>query len=588
MSEIEETRGALAIKDGKIIIREPAEAAEPPVLVPGKNVTVMVDNKVVEKAISVNSQNKITLIPKIVQPLKEVLLNISEDKLTVSIKIKYKPGERYIVEDSPFAERLVVDCYNSDPIDEPFTVQEVIKYLNDNKVTYGINRDAIQEAIETGNEIVVAKGLHPQSGKNGWIEDLVSFDVDTSAPEEGEGIIRDRSIVMVKEGQKIAKVHPPIAGKPGINIHGLEIPPPLVKEAKLIAGNGTYLDGVFLISKIEGRLDKQLNKYSVYPVYNVEGDADAKEGYIKFSGDVIVKGNVLDGMKIHATRGKIEIFGYAANSTLIASGDVIVHNNLVSCTVKAGGADLEFKKAKESLDQVAKGLKDLIKSAKNLKATLAARKQTTSDGTVIKILLDQKLSNLPNAINTAFENLKEVEKQMESENLDVKNLLKVIEHIKSWQKKLSGLGPMHIKKVSDLEYSLAVTFSDIRKFLADLNNSSTEHVVVKCSYIQNSDIQVDGDVVVNGKGCYNTKILATGNIEISGSPGVFKGGSITAKGWVKAREIGSIAEIPTFIQVDKKQYIKAGYVFPGTILKCGPRIEKITDEINSLYFKSEG
>lgn len=584
----ERKSGTIAIEKGKVYVKDPINNGEEAVIIPGKNVSVMVDNNIIEEATPVNSQKKIVIIPTKVEPLRALDLTVSSDKMTATLMVNYKPGEEYYTQDIPESNKIIVNCLHAKPIEKPFTVKEIIEYLNNQKIIYGIDREMIETAIANpGKEYIIARGKPYVPGKDGWIEELVPSEDAVEAPGEGEGIIRDRSIKMVKENQKIARLHLSKEGEKGVNINGIEVSPPKPKEARLIAGPGTKYEnsGMILVAAVEGRLEKSKNKYSVLPVYAVEGDADAKEGYIKFKGDVIIRGNVMDGMKIQA-KGKIEIFGYAANSTLIAGGEIVVHNNLVGCIVKAGGNELLFQKAKDDLNIMEDNLKKFIKAAKSLKLTVQKNKQNTSDGAILKILLEQKFSGLYNIMASVLKTLTELEKLMVAEKMDKSGLEKIISHVKTWQGKISGMGPLQVKNLNEFDYSLAITFTDINKFMGEIGEANSQKADVKCPYIQNCDIQTTGDVIVKGKGCYNTKIFSKGNVEIAGSPGVFKGGSITAKGWVKAVEIGSSAEIPTFIQVEKESYIKASIAHPGTILKCGSRIEKISDQQSPLYFDS--
>lgn len=579
--------GTIAIEKGKVYVKDPINNPEEAVIIPGKNVSVMVDNVIIEKATPVNSKQKIVIIPTKVEPVRGLELTVSSDKMTATLLVNYKPGEEYYIEDMPESNRIMVNCLHSKPIEKPFTVQEIIEYVNSQKIVYGIDREMLERAIEKpGKEFTIARGKPYIPGKDGWVEDLVPED-NTGAPDEGEGIIRDRSIRMVKENQRIARLHLSKEGEKGISVNGIEVSPPKPKEARLIAGPGTKYEnsGMVLVADREGRLEKNKNKFSVLPVYAVEGDADAKEGYIKFKGDVLIRGNVMDGMKVQA-KGKIEIFGFAANSTLIAGGEIIVHNNLVGCVVKAGGNELLFQKAKDDLNVMEGNLRKFIKAAKSLKLSVQKNKQNTSDGAILKILLEQKFSGLYNIMTGVLKTLAELEKLMAAEKMDKSGLERVINHVKTWRGKISGMGLMQVKNLNEFDYSLAITFTDIKKFTGEMGEANSQKADVKCPYIQNCDIQTTGDVLVKGKGCYNTKIFSKGNVEITGSPGVFKGGSITAKGWVKAVEIGSSAEIPTFIQVERESFIKASVAHPGTILKCGSRIEKISDQQSHLYFES--
>ncbi|MEW6624325.1 MAG: FapA family protein [Bacillota bacterium] len=579
--------GQVAIKEGKLIIIDPADTGRDAEIIPGNNVTIIVNGEVIHGPTSVSNSQDVEIKPKKTEIVKELKLNVAKDKTSASLTVVYKSGEEYYLDDTDFSEKLIVECYRSKIFDMPFTDAEVTEFLKTKGIVYGISEDAIKKAIVSGEDTVVAVGKPFVLGQPGWIEELVLDEEPPDDTEEMDSIIKDRFIKMVKVNQPLARFHPATEGEPGLDVYGKEVPPPKPKEAKLIAGPGTKLteNGHLLLAAIEGRLEKKKgNMYSVLPVYQVDGDAEAKVGYIKFKGDVVINGNVLDGMKIDCG-GKIEIYGYCANSTLIAGGDIIVHNNLVGCTVQAGGAALIHSKLKDSLLGLEEKLRELGTAAKSLKRTLEQNNQARADGAILKVLLEQKYIGLPNLVSNVLKVLNEAKKLIDKEDEEkLKLLQQAIEHGENWASRVTAMGPLQINSMSDYDRYLADFFGDNRKLLNELKGFGSEGASVKCPYIQNCDVQANGDVIIKGKGCYNSKIYAGGNVEITGTPGVFRGGSITAGGWVKAVEIGSTAEIPTFIQVEKTGFVKASLVHAGTIVKCGHRIEKFTEKANALHF----
>jgi len=72
---------------------------------------------------------------------------------------------------------------------------------------------------------------------------------------------------------------------------------------------------------------------------------------------------------------------------------------------------------------------------------------------------------------------------------------------------------------------------------------------LKCKFIENTTVEVKGDVIVSDS-IIHSNVDAGGNvIVLEGKKGVIIGGRIRAKGEVNAKNIGSISEVPTEIEV---------------------------------------
>ncbi len=49
---------------------------------------------------------------------------------------------------------------------------------------------------------------------------------------------------------------------------------------------------------------------------------------------------------------------------------------------------------------------------------------------------------------------------------------------------------------------------------------------ISVHYIQNSLVEATGDIIIKGKGVYNSSLEAGGNVLITGVPGVSRGGRL--------------------------------------------------------------
>ncbi|HLV09540.1 MAG TPA: hypothetical protein VKY40_04975, partial [Halanaerobiales bacterium] len=76
---------------------------------------------------------------------------------------------------------------------------------------------------------------------------------------------------------------------------------------------------------------------------------------------------------------------------------------------------------------------------------------------------------------------------------------------------------------------------------------------VYTDYIQNSVINTSGNVILKNKGCYNSKIIAAGDIVAPGKQGALRGGIYRANN-IYAREISSGLSI-TYIHIKESFYV---------------------------------
>jgi len=214
--------------------------------------------------------------------------------------------------------------------------EEVFAALKAKNVTYGIKKDAIENAIE--NElfnipIVVAEGDMPVDGKDAQIKyhfktstDEVKFEVAEDGSVDFHKLDLIQSVVV---GQVLATKIPSEKGKAGRTITGKIIPARDGKDVKLNFGNNTHLspDGMQVISDINGQVIFKNNKIQVEPVYEVSGDVDLTTGDINFPGNVIIYGNVNDTFKVYSG-ANIEIKGNIGKASVVAEGNIIVRQGI--------------------------------------------------------------------------------------------------------------------------------------------------------------------------------------------------------------------------------------------------------------------
>jgi uncharacterized protein (DUF342 family) len=220
---------------------------------------------------------------------------------------------------------------------------------------------------------VLARGTPPVAGHGGEIH--YHFDTDPlkagKIAEGGAIDFKDRGeIPQVAEGSLLAELSEPDPGVAGTDVCGKAIPPPVMKERKLLCGSGAALsgDGRHAVATVSGSPSlARAGTLSVFPLYKVDGDIGYKTGHVDFDGDIQVNGAVEKGFTVKGGRlsaheledaeitikgdvvisggilgGHIKVGGnlmaaYIHNAVIEVDGDVLVKKEVMDCDIKAGG-----------------------------------------------------------------------------------------------------------------------------------------------------------------------------------------------------------------------------------------------------------
>lgn len=191
-------------------------------------------------------------------------------------------------------------------------VDEVMVALHNAGIVFGIEKEAIERAIENpGSHIVCAQGIVVQDGKNAEI--TLSFNKDTQArPVEREnGTVDFKSLqlfTMINEGGLLAEKVPATAGTAGMDVLGHECIPKHGKDTPLPVGKNVYIENNKVFASIAGQVVYNNNKIHVMPIIKINGDVDLSTGNIDFVGGIIISGSVQSGFSVKAG-GDIEIAG---------------------------------------------------------------------------------------------------------------------------------------------------------------------------------------------------------------------------------------------------------------------------------------
>jgi len=193
-------------------------------------------------------------------------------------------------------------------------------------------------------EVLFAKGRSPEHGKDTQFECLIDGVTDRKPSERNDGTLDYYDlgeILCIDEGCELMRKHPPSAAKIGLTVTGEEIPARIGKTLgfkKCKGAKVSPIDKDLLIADIKGQpiiASKGINVDKVLTVKKV----DLHTGHIEYDGSVVVKGDVVSGMKIKVT-GDVQVFGMVENASVEAEGNIDIKLGAIGHADSAAESDM--------------------------------------------------------------------------------------------------------------------------------------------------------------------------------------------------------------------------------------------------------
>lgn len=213
---------------------------------------------------------------------------------------------------------------------------DLLKILRDNGVTFGILYDEIDSLYEAGKEvkdvnIVIAKGIEPVDGKDGYYEYFFRTEVTRTPKVLEDGSVDFRDVdwfEIVEKNQKLCTYHFATSGDNGMNVAGEVVTAKRGKEKSILTGSGfkRLSDGVTYIATTQGIVTTRENVLNVSKIL-VMDNVNLATGDVEFDGCVLVNGNVASNASIKATKDVI-VRGYVENAKITSGGNVTIHQGM--------------------------------------------------------------------------------------------------------------------------------------------------------------------------------------------------------------------------------------------------------------------
>lgn len=213
---------------------------------------------------------------------------------------------------------------------KPVAQEEILSAIRKAGIKKGVDYAAVKAVCDgtTSDDVVtLARGVAPQAGADGWYEYFFDTEVKANPMLLEDGSVDYQHVKwfeLVKKGQKVAVYHKAQDGTPGYTIMGESLAAKKGKEKPVLTGSGFEIleDKKTYIASVDGKIELKDNKLVISNILIVD-DVTSVTGNIDFNGSVYVRGNVGQGVSIHAT-GDVLVDGYTEASVIEAGGDIIL------------------------------------------------------------------------------------------------------------------------------------------------------------------------------------------------------------------------------------------------------------------------
>lgn len=266
--------------------------------------------------------------------MDEEILTLTKEQLT-ELRKRFLHGSR--IQEKSYVrvtdDKMEAWMYLAEPLEEQgkYHMGELLDMLHTEGVTTGYLMPRLVAMSKKGvyqREILVARGKEVAEGSDGYYEYFFTpeelAEATPTIREDGSVDYSSMSALQsVKEGDRLARYYPAVAGEDGYKVDGEVLKSAPVKELQPLRGLSIERRGNTYYAKAAGKIEIKNGNIDIRTVHEVSGDVDLSTGKIEFFGDVTIGGSVSAGVIIRAGRNLV-IEGTVESAELFAGGDIVL------------------------------------------------------------------------------------------------------------------------------------------------------------------------------------------------------------------------------------------------------------------------
>ena len=531
------------------------------------------------KPFRVSSWDQVEFHPLVSAGLLTWELQVRFYGLSVVAKVRHElPGHYFLPKDLPAMEEIdlaqVVTWESLPAIGEIWDETRLNANLEQLKVVHGLRSESWLEilAVRGVDEVVIAVATPVVPSQHAKLEDFVGDPHVLTASDEVKIDFFASKVKLVEEGAVLARKIPGKPGIPGKDVLGKVFPAAAVKDFQFRLKKNVYLsaDGLEVVAACAGqpvRLDEKT--YMIENVYVLHKDVDLATGSIEFPGDVLIQGNVQDGLHIFAG-GRLEIKGSVSHAEIRAEKGAKIYQNLLGGKIVVGEKFVVRSELLSCVSELRDQLSVCLSHTNELIKSPGAI--NFKPGQCLKLVMEKQFPELPKLSNRVEKFVLEHENdEMVTEGLIVS--------IRTAKRFLTGLGPLELQSLPFLQR----VNQALEQFVENMSLEIPEKLSLVVSYVQGATIECGGSFECQ-RGVYNSDIRVEGDVTIEG---VCRGGKITAGGKVSIRELGGSGVSSTFVQISPNSRLLVDYCHPNAIIAVGKEIIHIEEAYRKLEIYRE-
>jgi len=494
--------------------------------------------------------------------------------LSVVAKVRHElPGHYVLPKDLPAMEDIdlaqVATWEDLPAVGEIWDEAKLNADLEQLKVVHGRRLGVWQEimAVRGIGEVVIAVATPAVPTEHAKLEDFVGLN---QAVTETTGKSFDffaSKVKIVNEGTVLARKIPGKLGVPGQDVLGKVFPAVAVKDFQFRLKKNVALsaDGLEVVAACAGqpvRVDEKT--YMVENVYVLNQDVDLATGSIEFPGDVLIQGNVQDGLRIFAG-GRLEIKGSVSHAEIRAEKGAKIYQNLLGGKVVVGEKFVVRSELLRSVSELRNQLSDCLQRTTELINSPGA--VNFKPGLCLKLVMEKQFPELPKL----SERVEKFILEHKNDEMVTEGLIVSIRTAKHF---LAGLGPLELQSLPFLQR----VDQALQQFVENMSLEIPEKLSFVVTYVQGATVECGGSFECQ-KGVFNSNIRVEGDVKIEG---VCRGGKIMAGGNVSIRELGGSEVSSTFVQISQTGRLLVDYCHPNAIIAVGKEITHIEEACRKL------
>ncbi|MBN1971190.1 MAG: DUF342 domain-containing protein [Candidatus Delongbacteria bacterium] len=335
---------------------------------------------------------------------------------------------------------------------EEISERYVRNRLKDSGIIFGVLDQSIidlfgdkSKEFKSGKKILLARGIAPTKGKNGYPEYLISDEISIKENDRGLVDFYDIGIIKtVKRGEKLVHIHPPGHGSPGKNVYEEILPPKLGDEVKVkeLIIDGAEIKDNYIVAARDGRYRRFADgKVGVLEEVVVDGDLNFSVGNISTTATINVKRDILSRFEISTTTD-INVYGSIEDAKIFAGENLVCRSGILSGEkpITAGTIKAKYITGRKNITCNDIYIEDMISSSIiRVKKILEAKKLTggltqVMEGFIVGELGNKSFQKTKIDVGFQEEDLMDMAKlysEMKKKHMEVQNIEREIESVKA-------------------------------------------------------------------------------------------------------------------------------------------------------------